>query len=101
MGYTVFAKTINLKTGDETMIKVGSLFSQVLSLVNRNDFARAVKQWGAEKGAKGFRCWDQLVAMTFCHLASADSLREISGGLATALGKLTHLGLSQAPARST
>jgi hypothetical protein len=83
------------------MIKVGSLFSQVLSLVNRNDFARAVKQWGAEKGAKGFRCWDQLVAMTFCHLASADSLREISGGLATALGKLTHLGLSQAPARST
>ena len=39
--------------------------------------------------------------MVFCHLASADSLREISGGLATALGKLTHLGLSRAPARST
>jgi hypothetical protein len=83
------------------MIKCGSLFSQVLSLVDRHEFGRAVRQWDAEKGAKGFRCWDQLVAMVFCHLASADSLREISGGLATALGKLTHLGLSAAPARST
>jgi len=46
------------------MIKCGSLFSQVLSLVDRNDFSRAVRQWDAEKGAKGFRCWDQLVAMS-------------------------------------
>lgn len=83
------------------MIKVGSLFSQVLSLINRNDFARAVRQWDAEKGAKGFRCWDQFVAMVFCQFAGADSLREIEGGLSTALGKLKHLGLSKAPSRST
>ena len=83
------------------MIKVASLFSQVLSLINRNDFSRAVKQWDAEKGAKGFRCWDQFVAMVFGQLAGADSLREIEGGLSTALGKLRHLGLTQAPARST
>jgi len=83
------------------MIKVGSLFSQVLSLINRNDFSRAVKQWDAEKGAKGFHCWDQFVAMVFGQLAGADSLREIEGGLSTALGKLRHLGLKQAPARST
>ena len=79
------------------MIKVGSLFSQVLSLVNRNDFSRAVRQWDAEKGAKGFRCWDQFVAMMFCQLAWADSLREICGGLSTAMGKLTHLGLKAGP----
>jgi len=83
------------------MVQAGSLFTQVLSLVNRNDFSRAVRQWDAERGAKGFRCWDQFVAMIFCQLASADSLREISGGLSTALGKLTHLGLKEAPARST
>jgi len=83
------------------MIKVGSLFTQVLSLVNRNDFAQAVGQFDAEYAAKGFRCWDQFVSMTFCQLAGADSLREICGGLSTAMGKLTHLGLKQAPSRST
>jgi hypothetical protein len=83
------------------MIQVGSLFTQVLSLVDRNDFARAVRHWDAERGAKGFRCWDQFVAMTFCQMASADSLREICGGLSTAMGKLTHLGLKEAPSRST
>jgi len=64
------------------MIHDGSLFTQVLTLIDRADFARAVRQWDAEKGAKGFRCWDQFVAMVFCQLAGADSLREIEGGLA-------------------
>ena len=83
------------------MVAVASCFSQVLSLVDRKDFALAVRQHGAEKGAKGFSCWDQFVAMMFCQMGGANSLREISGGLATAMGKLVHLGLSQAPARST
>jgi hypothetical protein len=83
------------------MIKAGSLFTQVLSLVNRGAFSQAVKQWDAERAAKGFRCWDQFVAMVFCQLGGADSLREISGGLSTALGKLTHLGMREAPRRST
>ena len=39
--------------------------------------------------------------MLFCQMAAANSLREISGGLATAMGKLVHLGLRSAPARST
>ncbi|MBN1763720.1 MAG: DUF4372 domain-containing protein [Sedimentisphaerales bacterium] len=63
------------------MIKTGCLFTQVLSLVDRNDFSRAVRQWDAEKGANGFRCRDQFVSMVFCQLAGADSLREICGGL--------------------
>jgi len=83
------------------MIKTGSLFTQVLSLVDRGRFGQAVRQWDAERAAKGFRCWDQFVAMVFCQLAGADSLREISGGLSTALGKLAHLGLQEAPSRST
>ena len=83
------------------MIAVASCFSQLLSLVDRGDFARAVKKHQAERGAKGFSCWDQFVAMLFCQLGAAHSLREICGGLATAMGKLTHLGLSQAPTRST
>ena len=83
------------------MIPVASCFSQLLSLVDRAGFARAVRKHQAERGAKGFSCWDQFVAMMFCQLGAAHSLREICGGLATAMGKLTHLGVSQAPTRST
>src|SRR5437867_1632826 len=83
------------------MIPVASCFSQLLSLVDRASFARAVRQHQAERGAKGFSCWDQFVAMLFCQMGGANSLREICGGLATAMGKLAHLGLRQAPTRST
>jgi hypothetical protein len=41
------------------------------------------------------------VAMLFCQLGRAQSLREICGGLAASEGKLKHLGLPQAPPRST
>jgi len=83
------------------MVTTASCFAQVLSLVNRLDFERAVKEHGAERAAKGFSCWDQFVSMLFCQLGSAHSLREICGGLATAMGKLVHLGMESAPAKST
>ena len=83
------------------MIKVASIFAQVLSLINRREFLRSVAELEAEKGAKGFRCWEQLVCMLFCHLASADSLREICGGLASSMGKMVHLGIKRMPKRST
>jgi DDE family transposase/uncharacterized protein DUF4372 len=83
------------------MVKTGSLFSQILSLVDREVFGRIVRGLKAEKGAKGFSCWDQLVAMLFCQLAQAKSIREIEGGLRSCEGKLRHLGLKSAPKRST
>ena len=83
------------------MIKVASIFAQVLSLINRKEFSRSVAELEAEKGAKGFRCWEQLTCMLFCHLASADSLREICGGLASSMGKMVHLGIKRMPKRST
>ena len=39
--------------------------------------------------------------MLFCQLGGAKSLREICGGLAASEGKLRHLGLPEAPPRST
>ncbi len=78
-----------------------SCFAQMLSLIDRAAFQRAVKEHQAERGAKGFASWDQFVAMLFCQMGAANSLREICGGLATALGKLVHLGLRHAPTRST
>lgn len=83
------------------MIGRSSLFAQVVSRISRRRFDAAVREHGAEKGAKGFLCWDQFVAMLYAQMAGAHSLREICGGLATAMGKLTHLGMKQAPSRST
>lgn len=83
------------------MVRVASCFAQVLNLVDRHGFGAAVRALDAERGAKGFRCWDQFVAMLFCQLGSAHSLREICGGLATSLGRVVHLGLKAAPKRST
>ena len=83
------------------MVGHSSLFSQLLLLVNRHQFARRVKECRAEKAAKGFTCWSQFVAMMFCQLAQAKSLREISNGLACCEGKLNHLGLEVGPKRTT
>jgi hypothetical protein len=83
------------------MATVASLFSQLLRHFPRTEFAALVKEHQAERHAKGFGCWDQFVAMMFCQLARADSLREICGGLSCCLGKLGHLGVGRAPKRST
>jgi hypothetical protein len=83
------------------MVAVASCFAQLLALIDRVAFAKAVRQHQAERGANGFSCWDQFVGMLFCQMGSAHSLREICGGLATALGKLVHLGVRRPPTRST
>jgi hypothetical protein len=72
-----------------------------LKLIPRAEFDSAVCQHAAERNAKGFTCWGQLVAMLFCQLGSVNSLRDISNGLAASEGKLRHLGLPAAPKRST
>ena len=83
------------------MTRFSSIFSQLLQLFPRLEFAQAVKQHQAERGAKGFSSWGQLVAMLFCQLGRAHSLREICGGLASCEGKLKHLGVPEAPKKST
>jgi hypothetical protein len=81
--------------------KVCSIFSQMLQLISRSGFEAAVRKHQAERHARGFSSWGQFVAMLFCQLGAAKSLREICGGLAASEGKLRHLGLPQAPPRST
>ncbi len=83
------------------MVQVASLFNQLLQHFPRTEFAALVRKHQAERAAKGFTCWTQFVAMLFCQLGHADSLREICNGLACCLGRLVHLGIFQAPRRST
>lgn len=83
------------------MTRVTSIFSQLLQLFPRAEFEALVKKHQAERHARGFTCWGQFVAMLFCQLGRAHSLREICNGLAASEGKLKHLGMRDAPRRST
>ena len=83
------------------MVKVASLFNQLLKQIPRIEFDGLVRKHQAERAAKGFECWTQLVSMLFCQLAQTDSLREICNGLKCSMGKLAHLGLKKAPVKST
>jgi len=83
------------------MNKVCSIFSQVLKLFSRGDFEKAVTEHKAERHARGFTSWGQFMAMLFCQLGRAHSLREICGGLACCEGQLKHLGVPVAPKKST
>jgi hypothetical protein len=63
----------------------------MLKLVPPAMFQNAVDAHRGERHSRGFRCWDQFVAMLFCQLGQAKSLPEIEEGLLAAEGKLRHL----------
>ena len=63
-----------------------SIFSQLLQLFPRWEFQQLVLETKAERHARGFSSWGQFVAMLFCQLGRAHSLREICGGLASCEG---------------
>ncbi|MES1147257.1 MAG: IS4 family transposase [bacterium] len=77
------------------------MFSQILKQIPRQEFEVAVKDHKAERHARGFSSWSQMIAMMFCQLGHAQSLREITGGLMACEGKLRHLGVEEPPKRST
>ena len=83
------------------MNKFNSIFGQILQLFPGTQFEIFVKETDSAKATKGFSCWTQFVAMLFCQLGHAHSLREICGGLAPSMGKMVRLGLKKAPSPST
>jgi len=82
------------------MIKV-SLFNQILQLIPRDIFNKLVSKHSSDKHSKGLNSWTHFVSMMFCHLSKSSSLREISTGLLSATGNLSHLGVSRSPCRSS
>src|SRR5258706_5844105 len=83
------------------MNRVCSIFSQLLKLFPRLKFEALVQEHKAERHARGFSCWDQFLAMLFCQLGGAQSLREICGGLAATAREPKDPGVGRAPVRLT
>lgn len=78
-----------------------TLFSQIISKLDRVGFGKLVGKLKTDKHQKGYDSWTQLVSMVFCQFAKSQSVRDISNGLRSATGNLNHLGISKAPSKST
>ena len=67
-----------------------TLFSQIISKLDRKSFQTLVDHYKTDKHQKGFNSWNHLVSMLFCQFAKSQSVRDISNGLrsATKLGML-------------
>lgn len=78
-----------------------TLFSQIISKLDKSNFKNLVKLHQSDKHQKGFSSWSHLVSMLFCQFANSQSVRDISNGLRSATGNLNHLGMSKAPSKST
>jgi hypothetical protein len=77
-----------------------SLFSQIISKLDRNSFQKLVSRHNTDKHQKGYNSWTHLISMLFCQFAKSQSVRDISNGLRSATGNLNHLGVSRAPSKS-
>ena len=78
-----------------------TLFSQIISRLDRSKFAKLVNARQTDKHSKGYNSWTHLVSMLFCQFAKSQSVRDISNGLRSATGNLNHLGIDKAPSKST
>lgn len=78
-----------------------TLFSQIVSKLDRIKFLKLVKKKNTDKYEKGYDSWTHLVAMIFCQFAKSQSVRDISNGLRSATGNLNHLGIEKAPSKSS
>lgn len=78
-----------------------TLFSQIISKLDRSVFSKLVKDKQTDKHQKGYNSWTHLVSMLFCQFAKSQSVRDISNGLRSATGNLNHLGIQKAPSKST
>lgn len=78
-----------------------TLFSQIISKLDRLKFTKLVKEKETDKHQKGYNSWTHLVAMLFCQFAKSQSVRDISNGLRSATGNLNHMGVEKAPSKSS
>ena len=75
------------------MRKYSSVFAQMLQMISRYEFRKAVLHHKAERHSKGFSSWAQFVALLFCQIASHDGLRGVVAGMAAHVSRLYHLGV--------
>jgi hypothetical protein len=77
------------------------IFSQVLKWIDKWEFDKLVKEQNSDRYYKSFKSWDHLVTMLSGILSRCDSMVETCEGLKGMSGKLVHMNLKKAPAKSS
>jgi len=77
-----------------------TIFHQLLQFIPRDKFNAFVGQHKADRYAKSFTTWNQLVVLLYAQATGKDSLRDIETSMRAQQGVWYHLGL-QSVARST
>jgi len=77
------------------------IFKQIINLVEKVNISSIIKAHESDRYYKAFKSKTHLITMLFGILSRCDSMTEICEGLRALGGKLNHLGLEKAPAKST
>lgn len=78
-----------------------SVFSQILSIIDYEDFRRCVDRYDGDRGVRRLSCWEQFLAMAFAQLTRRESLRDIEVSLAAHRRQLYHSGFRSPVKRTT
>src|ERR1700688_3812932 len=78
-----------------------TLFAQLMDFLPWRSFERCVQRYRGDHRARALSCAEQFRVMAFAQLTYRESLRDIEVCLGAQAGKLYHMGISAAVARST
>ena len=77
------------------------IFKQILNLVGAVNIQSLINRYQSDRYYKAFKTRTHLITMLLGIFSRCDSMTEICEGLRAFDGKLNHLGLDKAPAKST
>ena len=77
------------------------IFNQLLNFIPKSLVANSASKHRSDYYCKRFSTYDHLVTMLYCVYNQCNSLREVSSGLLAWEHRISHLGLSFHPRRST
>ena len=76
------------------------ILSQILKLIDKAGFDKQVEKHKSDHYYKAFKSWPHFVTMMFGILSRCDSMAETCESIKGMSGKLNHLDLEKAPAKS-
>ena len=77
------------------------IFKQVINLIEKVNISSIIREHDSDRYYKAFKSRTHLITMLFGISSRCDSMTGTCGGLRALGGKLNHLGLDKAPAKST
>lgn len=70
-------------------------FGELMKGLPRRTFENSVARNKSDKGSKGFRSWDHLIAMVYGQVSGSQSLRELEAGFNSQTAHHYHLGCGE------